>query len=104
MTDLERHREIGKSHEELYKVRREICILEKKLREAGEHLQVLGRALEKDPSSVKRSVREHTFEFQDSTAVELDVEELGNALAELEDAHKKRVAAESVLEPRLGGV
>lgn len=102
MTDEERASAVLESMRQRDELRRDICILNKKLREAGESMLKLGRALEKEPASVKRSVRDHTFELPNGTSVKINSGELGRAVADLSDAHKKLVAADSVLEPRLG--
>ena len=103
MTEDERATAVLENIRRRDELRRDIQILEQKLKKAGLSIERLGRALSENPSNVRQSVREHAFELSGGVSITLHFDEVKRAVVELQQAHDELFSVNAVLEPGIPG-
>ena len=102
MTDAERAEAVLENIRSREKLARDIQILEQKLRQAGGHIESLGRALSENPANVRLSIRENAFKLSGGVSITLNYDEVRRMVADLTQARNDLFSVNAVLEPRIG--
>ena len=102
MTEEERNAILLADIERRHQLARDIEILENELKQAGRDIERFGRTLSDNPSNVRPSVREHSFEYSTGGAVKVNFEAVRKMVGQLAQARDDLVSANAALEPRIG--
>lgn len=99
MTEEERAAEVLATMRRRDELRRDVQLLERKLKDAGKHIERLGKALKESPVQVRKSARENAFELPGNVVITVDFDDLKRAVVDLHASKDDLRSVNAALDP-----